>query len=218
MVQHVPFEGPGLIAEVAAARGIRLDARRMDRGDVLPQAGEIGGLVVMGGPMGVGDSEVYPHLVREQELLCAAVDRGLPVLGICLGAQLLAAALGARVTKGASPEIGIGEVTLTAKGREDPVLGGRGSVLPVIHWHQDTFAIPSGAVHLASSSLFANQAFRVGRRAYAFQFHVEVNREIATEWAKHLPSGVSFDEGRWAIVERSGREILARFFEVALAP
>ena len=217
VVQHVPFEGPGLIAAVAGARAIRLDVRHMERGDPLPDVADVGGLIVMGGPMGAGDTAVHPHLAREQELLRAAVERDLPVLGVCLGAQLLAAALGARVTKGASPEVGLGQVTLTAEGRKDRVLGAAGDTIPVFHWHEDTFEVPRGAVHLARSDLFPNQAFRAGKRAYAFQFHVEVDRALATEWATRLPASVRIDENRRAAVELSGGVILARFFDEALA-
>ncbi len=218
LVQHVDFEGPGLIAAAASARGIALDVRRMNRGDPLPKGSEVGGLIVMGGPMGVRDTAEHPHLALEQRLLREAVEEGLPVLGVCLGAQLLAASLGARVTKGASPEIGFGEVTLTSDGLEDPVLGASGDRVPVFHWHEDTFDLPQGAVHLARSALFANQAFRAGRRAYAFQFHVEVDRELRAQWAERLPPGVRFDEAQRSVLERSGRSILSRFFEVALAP
>ena len=218
VVQHVPFEGPGLIAAVAGTRAIRLDVRHMERGDPLPDVADVGGLIVMGGPMGAGDTAVHPHLAREQELLRAAVERDLPVLGVCLGAQLLAAALGARVTKGASPEVGLGQVTLTAEGRKDRVLGAAGDTIPVFHWHEDTFEVPRGAVHLARSDLFPNQAFRAGKRAYAFQFHVEVDRALAAEWATRLPTDVGIDEDRRAAVERSGGTILARFFDAALAP
>lgn len=165
LIQHVDFEGPGLIAAAASAHGIVLQVQRMDRGAPLPKGSEVGGVIVMGGPMGVRDTAKYPHLALEQRLLREAVEKGLPVLGVCLGAQLLAASLGARVGKGASPEIGFGEVILTPNGREDPVLGGAGDRVPVFHWHEDTFDLPRGAVHLARSALFPNQAFRVGRRA-----------------------------------------------------
>lgn len=211
------FEGPGLIAEVAAAHEIRLDVRHMDCGEPVPDVSEIGGLVVMGGPMGVSDVADHPHLAAEQALIRAAVERDLPVLGVCLGAQLLAAALGAQVFRGASLEIGIGEVTLTPEGLEDRVLGGGPAALPVIHWHQDTFSLPARGIHLARSALYPNQAFRAGSRAYAFQFHVEVDREMAAEWAAALPPAISLDEDRRALVECHGRRILDRFFEAVLA-
>ncbi len=166
MIQHVPYETPGLIAAEAARRGIALRVCHPYRGERLPrldELDELGGLVVMGGPMGVGEVSEYPWLAGELELLAAAVAAGLPVLGVCLGAQLLAAALGARVYRGERPEVGAGSVSLTADGRADPMLGAAGlAELPVVHWHQDTFDLPPGAVLLAGSALYPHQAFRVG--------------------------------------------------------
>ncbi len=213
ILQHVPWEGPGLIAAEAEARGLLIEVRRMDLGEAVPHLDSIAGLIVMGGPMGVRNTSSYPYLAAEQQLLRAAVERELPVLGVCLGAQLLAAALGAGVDSGPAAEIGLGEVRLTAEGQRDAVLGGAGATLPVIHWHEDTFELPPGATHLARSRLYANQAFRVGRRAYAFQFHVEVDRSLAADWATRLPPGMFIDEDRRAEVERTGRRVISRFFE-----
>jgi GMP synthase (glutamine-hydrolysing) len=186
------------------------------RGEPLPTLEELAGLVVMGGPMGVSDTAEHPYLAGELELLAGAVAAGLPVLGVCLGAQLLAAALGARVYRGEHAEIGPGSVTLTAAGRADPVLGaGAGGELPVIHWHQDTFELPAGATLLASSALYPHQAFRAGARAYGLQFHVEVDRELATGWREHLPQGVAISDAACTAVERAGRGVLAAFFDAA---
>jgi GMP synthase (glutamine-hydrolysing) len=229
-VQHVPFEGPGAIATEARRRGVPLGACRPYAGDPLPAVADIGGLVVMGGPMGVSDTAEHPHLAAELELIAASVAAGLPVLGVCLGAQLLAAALGARVYRGAQLEIGAGRVGLTAEGQADPMLGAAlaamdadaagvdAEELAVIHWHQDTFELPSGAVRLAGSALYPNQAFRVGRCVYGLQFHLEVDRELARDWRAHLPSGVEIDEPACCAVERVGRAALAAFFDLAHAP
>jgi GMP synthase-like glutamine amidotransferase len=216
ILQHVPWEWPGTIADEAAARGVRIDLRRLDRGQPVPVAEEIGGLIVMGGPMRVHDTSAHPHLAHERRLLRDAVERNLPVLGVCLGAQLLASALDARVERGPIPEIGIGEVTLTHEGRGDPVLGAEADSVPVIHWHEDTFHVPDGGVLLAGSALYRNQAFRIGERAYGFQFHIEVDRALADAWADKLPPEVQLDEPRRADVERVGRDILGRFFDRAL--
>ncbi|OFW06001.1 MAG: hypothetical protein A3I61_14000 [Acidobacteria bacterium RIFCSPLOWO2_02_FULL_68_18] len=213
VIQHVSFEGPGLIAAAAEARGLAVEVRRMDLGHAVPPMAEVAGLVVMGGPMGVHDVASHPYLVAEQQLLRAAVERDVPVLGVCLGAQLLAAALGARVYTGPEAEVGAGDVILTADGVVDPVLGGGGATLPVIHWHQDTFELPPGATHLARSTRYAHQAFRVGRHAYAFQFHAEVDRSLAADWAPRLPPGIVIAEDRRAEIERSGRRIVSRFFD-----
>lgn len=139
VIQHVDFEGPGLIGAVLSARGADLRVVRTDEGDALPAVDELDVLVVMGGPMGAHDDAAYPHLAGERELLAAAVAAGIPVLGVCLGAQLLAAALGGTVSRGPAPEVGLGTVSLTDTGRADPVLGPAGRYLRVLHWHADTF-------------------------------------------------------------------------------
>jgi GMP synthase-like glutamine amidotransferase len=215
LLQHVAWEGPGTIADEAAERGVTLELFRMDRGEPVPPADEIGGVVVMGGPMSVHDTADHPHLVHERRLLRDAAERDLPILGVCLGAQLLAAALDARVERGPVAEVGIGEVRLTAEGRSDAVVGPDGDAIPVVHWHEDTFHVPERGVLLAGSELYKNQAFRWGRHAYAFQFHLEVDRALASAWAPRLPAGV-LEEGARAEVERAGRAILGRFFDLAL--
>lgn len=186
LLQHVPFEGPGLIAVQARAHGLQLDHRHLYRDDAVPSLEEVTGLVVLGGPMAVGDAEAHPHLAAEIDLLAAAVAANVPVLGICLGAQLLARALGAEVLPGATSEMGLGSVTLTDAGSRDVVLGPAGPVLPVLHWHNDTFTLPAGAELLASSDQCVNQAFRVGR-AYGLQFHVELDLALAKRCSHTCP-------------------------------
>ena len=215
VVQHVAGEGPGLIGTLARQRGLSLDLRRMDRGEALPDAAAIAALVVLGGPMGANDVAAHPHLLDEQRLLETAVARGLPVLGICLGAQLLAAALGARVYPGPVPEIGFGEVKLVGDGADDPLLGPAGPSFPAFHWHGDTFDLPWGAVHLAATRAYTQQAFRVGDRAWGLQFHLELDQALAREWAAVLPRGASPTEPQRAAIEKIGRGVLNRFFELA---
>ncbi len=119
------------------------------------------------------------------------------------------------MTTGPSPEIGVGDVTLTADGRADPVLGPEGDRVPVIHWHGDTFEIPDGAVRLATGERYPNQAFRFGRLVYGLQFHVEVDDAMAAAWAPDLPPGISLGIGERRPVEAVGRRVLGRFVEVA---
>lgn len=211
-IQHVPYEGPGLIAQAAAARGLRLRLCHPYRGESLPSWEDLDGLVVMGGPMSVHDTAKHPYLARESELIAALALAGRPVLGVCLGAQLLVHSLGASVYQGEQVEIGCGTVSLTGAGRADPVLGSVGAAtLPVMHWHRDTFELPADATLLAGSGLFPHQAFRVGKHAYGLQFHVEVDRTLAEKWRKLLPDG-TLKEPSVAEIERVGRTVLDAFF------
>jgi GMP synthase-like glutamine amidotransferase len=216
LVQHVAFEGPGAIAQAIADAGAPLTLLRVDRGDSLPlpaALGEVAGLVVMGGPMSVHDDLAW--LAEERALLRRAVEAGLPVLGVCLGAQQLAAALGAPVTEGPAPEYGIGEVHLTTAALDDPVFGPAPSPLPCVHWHGDTFDLPEGAVRLAGNAAYENQAFRVGARAYGLQFHVEVTASLVAHWGPHLPTGVFLRESDVARVSRAGEAIVRRLVGLA---
>ncbi|HVA04144.1 MAG TPA: type 1 glutamine amidotransferase [Acidimicrobiales bacterium] len=215
MAQHAPHEGPGVLTDVLAGAGVDTRVVRLDRGDELPAPGDLGGLVVMGGAMGVHDDDEFPWLETERRWMAEAVGSDVPVLGVCLGAQQLAAALGASITTGPAPEIGVGEVELTAEGRADPVLGPEGERVQVIHWHGDTFDIPAGALHLASGSRYSNQAFRYGSIAYGLQFHIELDDAMAQAWASELPAGVTLDIEARRAVEAVGRRVLSRFVEMA---
>ena len=180
IIKHVPFEGPGLIAEMLEGRGVPYRTIEIfNEGVPLSPAG-FSGLVSMGGPISVQDG--VDEIEREKRLLAEAVDRQIPVLGICLGAQILAKALGARVYAGEGPEVGWGEVNLTEKGVQDPLFTGVETPVPVLHWHGDTFDLPPDAVHLAFSQQYEQQAFRWGQRAYGFQFHLEIDKEMVQDW------------------------------------
>jgi GMP synthase (glutamine-hydrolysing) len=218
ILQHVEHEGPGLLAEVLRTAGQPFDVVRLDLGATVPDADSIGGLVVLGGPMGVHDDGACSWLIPERDLLAAAAGAGKPVLGVCLGAQQLAAALGASVTTGPTPEVGLGRVELTGPGRLDPVMGPEygglsATSIPCVHWHQDTFDLPEGATHLAATRPFPHQAFRWGDRAYGFQFHVEVDRPLAEGWEPFLPAGTTLDRDGVAEVTTVGRRLLGRFVE-----
>jgi GMP synthase (glutamine-hydrolysing) len=167
----------------------------------------------MGGPMSVADD--LPWLADERALLREAVGAGRPVLGVCLGAQQLGAALGAPVRPGPAPEYGVGEVHLTAAAIGDPVFGPAPTPLPCVHWHGDTFGLPEDAVRLAGNDAYENQAFRVGDHAYGLQFHVEVTAALVGHWGPHLPPGVYLRAADVAHVSRAGDGIVRRF--VALA-
>ncbi len=216
VLQHVAYEGPGAIALAVSDAGGELWVVRVGAGEPVPApdtAPHMAGLVVMGGPMGVHDGDAW--LSDERDLLRSAVEAGVPVLGVCLGAQQLAAALGAAATPGPEPEVGVGEVHLTPEALHDPVFGRAPIPLPCVHWHGDTFSLPQGAVRLAGNDANANQAFRVGARAYGLQFHVEVTAALVAHWGPHLPPGVFVRAPDVAHVSRAGDGIIRRF--VALA-
>jgi GMP synthase-like glutamine amidotransferase len=177
IVQHVEAEGPGQLVGALADAGVDLDRRRVFAGAPVPaDAAGHDGVVVMGGPMSATSDVGFPTRRAELALLGDAVRRGVPVLGVCLGAQLLATAAGGEVRDGdAGPEIGFGRVELLAAATDDPLLAGLGDTMDVLHWHGETFELPPGAVLLASSTRYTNQAFRLGRRAWGLQFHVEVD-------------------------------------------
>jgi GMP synthase (glutamine-hydrolysing) len=182
VLEHARDEGPGLIGEVAAGMGLRV--LRVGITEPLPDLDQVTALVVMGGPQAVYAPD--QRLRDEVGLVHDAVTRGLPILGVCLGAQLLAFACGAAVRPGErGPELGLGAITLTGSGRDDPVFAGCGPRLPVLHWHGDTFELPRGSCHLASSDAYANQAFRLGR-AYGLQFHIEMNAQLLDAWSREL--------------------------------
>jgi GMP synthase (glutamine-hydrolysing) len=132
--------------------------------------------------MSANQGERYPHLLVEISLIREAVQSGLPVLGICLGAQLLACALGARVKRSAKPEIGWHEVTLTENAVNDPLLSHLNGRQKIFQWHSDTFDLPRDALRLAGSEICANQAFRFGESAYGLQFHLEVDEKLIRRW------------------------------------
>lgn len=181
--QHVPHEGLGTIADSLATAGLGYRTLMTAQGrPSFPPVRSLSGLIVMGGPMGVYEADRYPFLMRERDYIRKVIDAKKPVLGICLGAQLVARALGARVYPNREKEIGWYRVRLTPAGQKDPLMKG-GPVSPwVFQWHGDTFDLPRGARLLASSALCKNQAFRFGSNVYGLQYHLEVDKAMVLEW------------------------------------
>jgi len=172
VIQHEPYEGPGTLAPfLGDFRLVRTFA-----GDPVP--GDADALVVLGGGMGAYEEDRLPHLADEVRLLRRCLDRGRPVLGICLGSQLLAKAAGAEVAKAPRPEIGFHEVRLSPESRTDALFSSAPATFLAFHWHFDAFTLPGDAVPLAASALAPLQAFRCGARAWGVQFHLEVDEDV----------------------------------------
>ncbi|MHB1468502.1 MAG: type 1 glutamine amidotransferase [Solirubrobacteraceae bacterium] len=212
-MRHAEFEGPGLFDTVARERGIELRTVATDLGEPVPDAHEVGAVVVLGGPFGVADAAARQHLADEQRLLADAARGGLPVMGICLGAQLLASGLGAQVRPAAEAEQGMYDVTLTAAGAEDPVLGPDAPRLRVFQFHEDAFEQPAGTTALAFSPACAQQGFRLGDRAYGLQFHIE----LPEDFAAYVPESFRPTRAERQRLEAVGRGIVERFFDLAAA-
>ena len=196
---HIACEGPGWWGEFLDERGHHVRIVALDAGEPVPDMDRYDAVLVLGGPMNVDEEGRYPWLAAEKAAIRRRALSGRPIVGICLGAQLLARSLGARVAKNPVKEIGWSVVTLTEAGGRDPLFAGCDAFLPVLQWHGDTFDLPDGASLLATSTLCAHQAFRVGDRAYGLQFHVEATPTMIAEWAdvyhreveRDLPDGAA---------------------------
>jgi len=182
-LQHVPHETLGIIEPAVAEAGLPCQRVELFRQppDTLPWD-KAAGLVVMGGPMNVDQIGQHPFLATEPGWIREAIEHRLPVLGVCLGSQLVAKALGAAVTANPVKEIGWYPIELREAAAKDRLLAGCPPRVMVFQWHGDTFALPEGAVPLARSTACENQAFRYGDRVYAFQFHLEVAADMIEAW------------------------------------
>ena len=183
VLQHIACEPPAAFEDELRSRGLDVVRVELDEGDALPDWRDFPAIVVMGGPMGAYDESEHDWLAPEKRLLRDAVEDGVPVWGVCLGAQLLASALGARVYPGERPEVGVLPVELTPEAADDPVFAAAPASFPALQWHGDTFDLPEGATLLARSAAYPNQAFRVGA-SYGLQFHIEVPLSLATDWGE----------------------------------
>ena len=210
MIQHVPWESTGLIG--TALEGLPVEHRTVvdESNPELPRASELAGLVVMGGPQDADDDARHPGLAVERRLLAEAVDAEVPVLGVCLGMQLLALALGAELHKGAVREIGFAPVDLEPAAALDPVLGplaASGSSVRLMHWHGDTVDLPAGATLLARSSATPVQAFRAGS-ALGLQMHPEIEPELLAQWLSEPSMGGRLAPGETEQIARDGEREL----------
>ena len=183
--QHVAHEILGILDPLLRDAGFRIRYVNFGRQpEATPDIRRYHGLLVLGGPMNCDQVDRYPHLATEIKLVQAAIAAGKPVLGICLGSQIIARALGARVAPNPVKEIGWYDLQATAAGEADPLFRHLGGTRKIFQWHGDTFDIPEHAVHLASSSGCRNQAFRYGDKVYGLQFHLEVDQPMIERWLR----------------------------------
>jgi GMP synthase (glutamine-hydrolysing) len=203
VLEHIECEPAAAYGDELRQRGLRPRRVLLAQGQPLPDWRGFAGIVAMGGPMGAYDDALYPWLTDEKRLIAEAVRAGAPYWGVCLGAQLLAASLGAAVTPGERPEVGVAPVTLTPEATADPVFCAAPPAFEALHWHGDTYDLPTGATRLAGSAQYEQQAFVFGR-AYALQFHLEVPATLAGDWVRVPAYRDSLEQvmGRLAAVER----------------
>ncbi len=182
--RHVPHEGPGTLEPFLKSRNVGIEYCDLFNQSKIPKESQPYDLIIsMGGPMNADETDRYPFLGSERLFLKQAIQKNQPVIGICLGSQLIARALDAKVYSGPQKEIGWFPLSLTEAGAKDPVFGQFASKNPVVfHWHGDTFDLPKGAVHLASSALYRHQAFRFNENVYALQFHIEITPQMIELW------------------------------------
>jgi GMP synthase-like glutamine amidotransferase len=196
VIKHTSFEGPGTIATWARERGYELETTEVEQGQALPSPRDFDALILMGGPMSVNDEDSYAWLRPEKAMVRESLALGRKALGVCLGAQMIASALGATVRSNAFKEIGWFPIETTAAGQGHPFFKRMPKALPVFHWHGETFDLPPGAVHLARSAACEHQAYALGVQALGVQFHMEVDegslRDMAQGGMAELEPGGPF--------------------------
>jgi GMP synthase-like glutamine amidotransferase len=194
-LQHASFEEPGNMEPHLAARGHELSCSPLYKNELDHDAADVDWLIVLGGPMGVHDEHVYPWLAEEKRFIREVIEAGKPVLGICLGAQLLAEVLGARVHQNRHREIGWFPVSREAEPEHSPIAALLPEEFAAFHWHGDTFDLPDGALHLASSEACQHQGFVWDERVVALQFHLETTQSGAEALIAHC--GDELDGSTW---------------------
>lgn len=190
IVENTRITHHGQVGVALHEQAALIDLYKPWSGQSLPDSVDADALVVFGGEQAATDDHTHPYLPGLARLMAdyTAMDR--PVLGICLGSQILARAFGGENHLGTAPEFGWVDVGLTAAGRADPVLSAVPETFPIFQWHSDTFTLPEGAVHLASSPTAAHQAFRIGRATYGTQFHFEASRSVVRDWSRTFPDAI----------------------------
>lgn len=198
IIENMAGTHHGLVGVALAEAGARLDVIRPYEGQPLPvSTSQHDALVVFGGEQNARDDAKYPYLAELAGLIRDFGDQGRPVLGICLGSQMLARAYGAENLIGAAPEFGWRSIALTDAAGDDPVLSAVPSGFTSFQWHDDTFTLPPAAIRLAENGVTPNQAFRVGRAAYGMQFHFEANLDVVERWKATFPEVIERKEPGW---------------------
>jgi GMP synthase (glutamine-hydrolysing) len=212
--QHVPHEPLGTLDPQLREAGFRIRYVNFGRDPgQRPRLDRYAALIVLGGPMNADEVDAYPNLATEVQLIREAIDRELSVLGICLGAQLLAKALGGRVLRGAAPEFGWRHVELSEQGASDPMLGALDSRQRVFQWHEDGIELPPGVEQLASSPACPVQAFRRGKHVYGLQFHLEVSARLIERWLRVPENQAVIADSKSGICPATIREQTARYID-----
>lgn len=216
IIKNIQSEGPGTIEHFLKQEDIPFHIVELGMGEIPPSLDSYDTLVILGGPLGVYDMERHPHLMAGSRILREAMNREIKILAICLGAQMLAHCLGAKVFPGPEKEVGWHHIELSGEGMKDPLMR-RLAIHPgvgdfwrkfrVFHWHGDTFDLPPGATLLASSARYANQAFRFGSNFYGLQFHVEVTKDMIMQWFEDMPD---LDKKMFADTEKMYDEYAGR--------
>jgi len=182
-IKHIAIEGPGTLGEFFNNQTTwKTKIVELEKEEALPSLDECEAVISLGGPMNVYETRKYPFLEKEENFFKLALEKQIPILGICLGAQLLAKVCGSKIKKANNKEIGWHKVSLTEDGRQDNLFSSVPSKFDVFQWHEDMFELPKGALLLAESQDCPNQAFRFGKNAYGLQFHIEVTPEMIETW------------------------------------
>ena len=216
IIQNDPEVPPGLVAEELNRLGARFVVVHPYRGEALPELSAVSAIIVMGGAMGANDDRLHPFLTPLKAFIADAARQGIPYLGICLGGQLLAAALGAKVISNRWEELGTLSVSLTGEGLRDRLFNGIDRRFVTFQWHHDSFDPPPGAHLLAFSQACPHQAFRIGENAWGLQFHPEVNETIIRDWSSWSKETAAQTEellAEYRSHENEYREVSSRIME-----